>query len=144
LNSKHLIFSQSKVDGVISVDVSFARQQAVVRGSATPGELIAAVEDVGFEAKLLDPDSSLRDIEAEVVGSPSSGSPDLILAIQGMKDPKRCPRKVADVITAVDGVLDVLVDFETAVAQVWGFAELDPVQEGNTFSILAVVLTLFS
>lgn len=114
----------SSVDGVLSCDVSFERQEAVVRGSASVADLIAAVDSVGFEAMLCEDIDAIK-LEADGI----SGSPDLVLEVRGMKDPKRCPRKVTELITAVDGVLDVLVDFEAAIAQVWGFADLEPVRE---------------
>lgn len=40
------------VEGVTSVSVTLDPQQAVVEGSASAEALVAAVDDIGFEAKL--------------------------------------------------------------------------------------------
>lgn len=42
----------NEVEGVSQVSVTLENQMAVVEGSANPDTLIAAVEDIGFEAKL--------------------------------------------------------------------------------------------
>lgn len=40
------------VEGVTEVSVSLSPQQAVVEGAATAEALIAAIDEIGFEAKL--------------------------------------------------------------------------------------------
>lgn len=42
----------NEVEGVSQVSVTLENQMAVVEGSANADALIAAVEDIGFEAKL--------------------------------------------------------------------------------------------
>ena len=106
----------SRVPDVLWATVSFAESKGRIWGSATFENLVEAVEAVGFEAKqiMVDDDEEIGDAEE---------SPDCILSIQGMTDPVVCPRRVREVLLAVDGVLDVDVRFQMKECLVWGFAD---------------------
>jgi copper chaperone CopZ len=120
------------VDGVVSAEVSYASQQAVVRGSASVAALIEAVDNVGFTASLQADADSDADADACLTRSSDvESAPDHILSVQGMLDPLKCPKNVIVAITAVDGVLDVRVDFDAETVKVWGFAEISPLLKGS-------------
>jgi len=56
--------SIAKVEGVKSVAVNLATEQAAVEGSASPAALLAAVERVGYHAKVLEQDTIAAEADA--------------------------------------------------------------------------------
>ena len=113
-----------KVSGVISAEVSYAEGRAVIRGSAALGDLINAVEVVGFEASEWEEDPCRSDIHAGMkLEESSEAQPDYTLYISNMVNSDICPKRVKDIIMSVDGVLDVQILFREKVAHVFGFAD---------------------
>lgn len=118
----------STVPDVEFVEVSFPREEALVWGrNAVVEKIICEVEDMGYEAVLNQPDSVL---ENPVLNDATSDtSSDVTLLIKGMLDSVACPKKIQDIVTSVDGVFNVKVDFNSKRCYIWGFPEIDAVVE---------------
>ena len=104
-------------------------------------DVIAAIQSVGFEAKLKvakiskapssslsknpssAPSSSSKPVVVAAVVDEDGQPPDTVLAVRGMFDAAKCPLLVRATLGAVDGVLAVQVSFDQKVAYIWGFAD---------------------
>ena len=113
------------VKGVERVEVIFSQREARVWGmpEIIPN-VIQSIEEVGFDANLKysAPQSHSLGKQATNVNIESA---DVQLLIEGMVDPKICPSKVEDTLRKVDGVMSVSISFETKVASIWGFADVE-------------------
>ncbi|KAG5182693.1 putative copper-transporting ATPase [Tribonema minus] len=92
------------VAGVTKAEVSFKDGQARVWGSAPLGELVQAVEMVGFDASL---------------------APDVMLYVTGMMCQKNCGSTAQKALASVPGVTTAEVSFQDSQAKVWGTAAPD-------------------
>lgn len=118
----------SAVVNVEFVEVSFPREEALVWGrNSVVEDIISEVEDMGYEAVLKQEDSEVD--HYVLPDAPSDASSDITLVIKGMLDSVSCPKKICDIVTAVDGVFNVKVDFNSKQCYVWGFPELDALVE---------------
>ena len=104
------------VPGVDLAIVDFERQVACVHGTASPTQLVAAVEDVGFDAR--DLPSFLR------------------LSVLGMMCQHSCGRTVQQALLAVPGVKWAEAIFSSSEALVW-MSKAD--DDGGGSSLDAVV-----
>ena len=109
----------SSVKGVEFVDVSFPKEEALVWCTGVNvSDIINEVEDMGYEAQLK-------------IGAPTpaneESSYDVLLSIKGMFDAVDSPKKIHEIVTAIDGVYKVQVDFDKKVCYVWGFADVSAI-----------------
>lgn len=111
----------STVEGVEYVEVSFPNAEALVwGGNVAVQEIINEVEAMGYDATLK--------VGGDDVMEPEI-SPDITLALKGMFDSERCPKKVFELVSPIDGVSSVKVDFNKKLCYIWGFAEVPEVIE---------------
>jgi cation transport ATPase len=114
----------STVKGVEFVEVSFPNEEALVWGkSIVVQEVIDEVGDMGYDATIK------QDITSDTDPAEMEIPPDITLAIKGMFDSDRCPRKVHELVSHIDGVSNVKVEFSKKLCLVWGFAEVPAVIE---------------
>jgi copper ion binding protein len=111
------------VAGVTAADVSFPRDEAIVRGSASLSDLVAAVEAVGFGAELAGPAAASAVAAASTPTAAAAALP-VVLRIEGMMCQNSCGTTVANALRRVAGVTQADVSFPRDEAIVRGSASL--------------------
>eukprot|EP01032_Pedospumella_encystans_P007845 gene7845-9354_t len=129
----------STVKNVEYVEVSFPNEEALVWGKlAVVSDIITEVEDMGYDAELKGDSKHTEEgvNQATSLAAPitpeknkDENSPDVELNIKGMFDSTTCPQKINSIISVLDGVFNVAIDFEAKKCSVWGFVDVDTIIE---------------
>jgi Cu+-exporting ATPase len=121
-----------RVPGAELVVVSFPLQAALVTGAAAAGELVEAVEMVGFDASVVS-DPARRDALAEALNARPAGAggaapaaaparASVVLHVEGMMCQTNCGSTVRSALQRVPGAERVIVSFPQQAALVEGTA----------------------